>query len=179
MGQMGLGFGEESTESKTDAEARARIDHLVDELNRHNHLYHELDAAEIDDRSYDLMFRELEHLEDQHPELRRADSPTQRVGGERVDFLEKFPHRVPMLSLANAFETQDLYDFEERIRRLLGEMAPTVFRYVVEPKFDGLAMELVYEDGQLTGAGTRGDGTIGEIAQFFDLFRDLWDGFHE
>jgi len=162
MGQMGLEFGGESAESKTDAEVRARVDHLVDELNRHNQLYHVLDSAEIDDRSYDLLFRELEHLEAQHPSLRRSDSPTQRVGGEPVDGLDKFPHRVPMLSLSNAFEAQDLYDFEERLRRLLGEMAPTVFRYVVEPKFDGLAMELVYENGRLTGAGTRGDGTVGE-----------------
>jgi DNA ligase (NAD+) len=162
MGQMDLGFGTKASEASDPSTVRGRIDGLVDELNRHNHLYHVLDAAEIEDRDYDLLFRELEHLEEKHPEFRRPDSPTQRVGGAPVDGLEKFPHRVPMLSLANAFEAQHLIDFEKRIRKLLGESAPTVFRYVVEPKFDGLAMELVYEEGVLTGAGTRGDGQVGE-----------------
>jgi DNA ligase (NAD+) len=162
MGQMDLGFGTNATEASDSSVVKRRIDGLVDELNRHNHLYHVLDAAEIDDRDYDLLFHELEQLEEKHPDFRRPDSPTQRVGGAPVDGLEKFPHRVPMLSLANAFEAQDLIDFEKRIRKLLGESAPTVFQYVVEPKFDGLAMELVYEKGLLTGAGTRGDGQVGE-----------------
>jgi len=162
MGQMDLSFGKKAAEVSDPSLVRERIDGLVDDLNRHNHLYHVLDAAEIDDRDYDLLFRQLEELEEKHPEFRRPDSPTQRVGGAPVDGLEKFPHRVPMLSLANAFEAQDLIDFEKRIRKLLGETAPAVFRYVVEPKFDGLAMELVYEQGVLTGAGTRGDGKVGE-----------------
>ena len=162
MGQMDLGFGGTSTADDASSPARTRMDELVDELNRHNHLYHVLDAAEIDDRAYDLLFRELLEIEEANPEWLRGDSPSQRVGGVPVDGLEKFPHRVPMLSLSNAFESQDLRDFEDRIRRQLGDTAPETIRFVVEPKFDGLAMELVYENGQLTGAGTRGDGAVGE-----------------
>jgi DNA ligase (NAD+) len=162
MGQMDLGFGGSSDADEDVEAARVRMDELVDELNRHNHLYHVLDAAEIDDRAYDLLFNELLSLENKHPNWVRADSPSQRVGGAPVDGLEKFPHRVPMLSLSNAFEAQDLIDFEERVRRQLGPDAPETIRYVVEPKFDGLAMELVYEGGELTGAGTRGDGAVGE-----------------
>jgi len=162
MGQMGLGFGQDASQGTDSAAAKARIGVLVDQLNHHNHLYHVLDAAEMDDREYDLLFQELEQLEEKHPDFRRADSPTQRVGGAPVDGLEKFPHRVPMLSLANAFDDQDLVDFEKRIRKLLGDAAPEIFSFVVEPKFDGLAMELIYEDHMLTGAGTRGDGQVGE-----------------
>ena len=162
MGQMDLGFGGTSTADDASSPARTRMDELVDELNRHNHLYHVLDAAEIDDRAYDLLFKELLEIEEANPEWLRGDSPSQRVGGVPVDGLEKFPHRVPMLSLSNAFESQDLRDFEDRIRRQLGDTAPETIRFVVEPKSDGLAMELVYENGQLTGAGTRGDGAVGE-----------------
>ena len=147
MGQMDLQFGGKSPAECGDDPAQARMNELVDELNRHNHLYHVLDAAEIDDRTYDLLFRELLEIEQAHPEWLRSDSPTQRVGGDPVEALEKFPHRVPMLSLSNAFEPQDLVDFEERIRRQLGDVAPHTIRFVVEPKFDGLAMELVYEHG--------------------------------
>ena len=162
MGQMDLLFGGQNPAADEVEAARTRMNELVDELNRHNHLYHVLDAAEIDDRAYDLMFKELVEIETAHPTWLRADSPSQRVGGAPVDGLEKFPHRVPMLSLSNAFEAQDLVDFEERIRKQLGDLAPQTIRFVVEPKFDGLAMELVYENGRLTGAGTRGDGAVGE-----------------
>ena len=162
MAQMDLEFGGHSTDAQAQKLARARHDYLVDELNRHNHLYHVLDAAEIDDRAYDLLFRELLEIEAAHPEFVRADSPSQRVGGAPVEGLEKFAHRVPMLSLANAFEEQDLFDFEARLRRMMEGAAPEVLRYVVEPKFDGLAMELVYEEGRLVAAGTRGDGAVGE-----------------
>jgi len=162
MGQMDLSFGEKPAAEQPDRDAKSRMDRLVDELNHHNHLYHVLDAAELDDRSFDLMFHELEKLEAAHPELKRSDSPTTRVGGAPVDGLDKFQHRVPMLSLSNAFDESDLLDFEERLRRLLAGHAPDVFSYVVEPKFDGLAMELVYEGGALVAAGTRGDGSVGE-----------------
>ena len=141
MGQQDLGFGQMSLQPDDSSTFKERIDVLVDQLNHHNHLYHVLDAPEIDDRQYDLLFRELSQLEEKHPEFRRSDSPTQRVGGAPVDGLEKFPHRVPMLSLSNAFDEQDLIDFEKRIRKLLAEEAPDVFTFVVEPKFDGLAME--------------------------------------
>ncbi|MEQ1565345.1 MAG: NAD-dependent DNA ligase LigA [Myxococcota bacterium] len=142
--------------------AKARLDQLVPELVRHNRLYHELAAPEIDDRSYDLLYRELELLEERFPTLVRPDSPTRRVGGEAVSQLSPFQHRIPMLSLANAFSFGELQEFEARIRRMLGADAPERVAYMVEPKLDGLAVELVYEDGRLTGAGTRGDGQVGE-----------------
>ncbi len=145
-----------------EAAARARLDALVPEVNRHNELYHRHDAPEIDDRTYDLLYREIESIEARFPELARADSPTRRVGGEAVEGLAPFPHRVPMLSLANAFGADELREFDARCRRLLGGAAPEHLAYVVEPKLDGLACELVYEKGRLVGAGTRGDGQVGE-----------------
>ncbi len=161
-------------EAYGEQEAAARIDWLVRELNRHNHLYHVLSRPEIDDREYDLLYRELEVLEAAWPAHRRADSPTGRVGDQPVDGLEPFPHRVPMLSLANAFSSEEMRDFEESrdnrgalrggARFILerdGVWEPPL-AYIVEPKLDGLAMELVYEDGVFVGAGTRGDGQVGE-----------------
>ncbi|MEZ4240877.1 MAG: NAD-dependent DNA ligase LigA [Myxococcota bacterium] len=144
------------------AAAAARIAELVPELNHHGRLYHELDKPAIDDRTYDLMYRELELVESRFPELVRDDSPTRRVGGAPVEALEPFPHRVPMLSLSNAFTDTELREFEARVRRFLGDAAPERITYVVEPKLDGLAAEIVYEDGRLVGAGTRGDGQTGE-----------------
>jgi len=146
----------------TDDQAVHRLSWLVPELNRHNRLYHEHDAAEIDDRTYDLMYRELQRIEERFPSRVRDDSPTLRVGGAPVEGLAPFPHRTPMLSLANAFSADELRDFEARCRRFLGEAAPETLTYVVEGKLDGLACELVYEDGRLVGAGTRGDGRTGE-----------------
>jgi DNA ligase (NAD+) len=156
-------------------EARGRIEELVPELQHHARLYYEQDAPEIDDRSYDLLFLELSLLEERFPQLQRADSPTRRVGGAPVAGLEPFAHELPMLSLANAFEEQDLRDFESKrddrgslrggLRYLLdrvGVALPEQLAFVVEPKLDGLALELVYEGGRLVGAGTRGDGAVGE-----------------
>ena len=143
-------------------QAIARLAWLVPELNRHNRLYHERDSAEIDDRTYDLMYRELQRIEERFPSQVRDDSPTLRVGGAPVSGLQPFPHRTPMLSLSNAFSADELRDFEARCLRFLGEQAPEELAYVVEGKLDGLACELVYEDGLLTGAGTRGDGRTGE-----------------
>ncbi|MCK6505093.1 NAD-dependent DNA ligase LigA [Myxococcota bacterium] len=142
--------------------AVARIATLIDDLHHHNHLYHVLGSPEISDREYDLRFRELEALELRFPHLRRPDSPTSRVGGPAVESLPPFVHRVPMLSLANAFGADELRDFDARCRRFLGEDAPARIPYMVEPKLDGLAMELVYQDGRLHAAGTRGDGQVGE-----------------
>lgn len=141
--------------------AKARMDALVAELNRHNWLYHVRNAPEIDDRAYDLIYRELELLEARFPELVRSDSPTKRVGDQPVPELRPFRHRVPMLSLANSLAEPELREFDARVRRFLGwgdEPVP----YNVEPKLDGLACELVYEHGELVGAGTRGDGEVGE-----------------
>ena len=145
-----------------DATGRSRLSALASELIRHNRLYHELDAAEIDDRTYDLLYRELELLEARFPDAVPPDSPTRRVGGAPVSELEPFEHRVPMLSLANAFSAEELQEFDARIKRFLGDDAPEVIDYLLEPKLDGLAAELIYEDGVLVGAGTRGDGLVGE-----------------
>ncbi len=142
--------------------AAARVAELVPELNRHSVLYHQANAPEIDDRTYDLRYRELELLEDRFPDLAREDSPTRRVGAAPVSELRAFPHAEPMLSLQNAFSEAELREFETRCRRVLGDQAPEVLTYMVEPKLDGLAMELVYEQGRLQRAGTRGNGRVGE-----------------
>jgi DNA ligase (NAD+) len=156
-------------------QAEARVAWLVPELKRHNRLYHELAKPEIDDRAYDLLLLELRLLEERFPALRREDSPTRRVGGAPVEGLAPFPHELPMLSLANAFDAQDLRDFERKVDErgsLRGGLVHLLMRagvelperlaYVVEPKLDGLALELVYEQGRLVAAGTRGDGAVGE-----------------
>lgn len=142
--------------------AAARIASLVPELARHNRLYHVEAAPEITDREYDLLFLELTLLEERYPDLQRSESPTRTVGGAPVADLAPFPHEIPMLSLANAFGAEELLDFEARLRRFLAEAAPPVLSYVVEPKLDGLAMEVVYEGGRFVAAGTRGDGSVGE-----------------
>ncbi|MEN0067557.1 MAG: NAD-dependent DNA ligase LigA [Myxococcota bacterium] len=147
-----------------DDEGKQRLDALTDDLIRHGRLYHEEDAAEIDDRTYDLLYRELELLESRFPDQIRGDSPTRRVGGAAVSGLVPFPHAVPMLSLGNAFNDDELREFDARVRKLLStpESDVETVPYVVEPKLDGLAVELIYENGALVGAGTRGDGETGE-----------------
>lgn len=148
--------------------AAARVERLVPEIAHHDRLYHVEAAPVIDDRTYDLLFRELETLERRFPELVRPDSPTHRVGGPPVDGLVPFEHRVPLLSLGNVFELDGksgLDGFDDKLRTFLdkerGDL-PEALPYVIEPKLDGLAIELVYEDGLLVGAGTRGDGQVGE-----------------
>jgi DNA ligase (NAD+) len=153
----------------------ARMDELVTELNRHNRLYHEQNAPEITDYEYDALYRELEALEARRPDLVRTESPTRRVGAQPISELKPFVHEIPMLSLQNGYRRApepgeepteppyvDLTDFEDRVRRVLGDDAPPTLTYVVEPKLDGLAMELVYEDGKFVSGGTRGDGVVGE-----------------
>lgn len=150
--------------------AATHIAWLVSELNRHSELYHKRAAPEIDDTTYDLMYRELELLETRFPALTQADSPTLRVGEPPIAELLPFRHQVPMLSLGNAFSDDELRDFEARIYKSPAASllpAPDLFTpptvgYVVEPKLDGIAVELVYEGGVLVGAGTRGDGETGE-----------------
>jgi len=133
---------------------------LREELARHNHAYYVLDAPTIPDAEYDRLFRELQGLEEQHPELQTADSPTRRVGAPP---LKEFPprlHGMPMLSLNNAFSPAEVEAFDQRVRDGL-EMIAAV-DYAVEPKFDGLAISLTYENGIFTAGATRGDGTTGE-----------------
>lgn len=138
-----------------------RAHSLREQIEYHNHRYYTLDAPEISDAGYDALIRELQALEKEHPELVTADSPTQRVGGAALDKFEKVTHRQQMLSLANCFDDQELQDFDERVRKGLNTAAAGV-GYVCEPKMDGLAIELVYENGQFVQGSTRGDGVIGE-----------------
>ncbi|MBW1687037.1 MAG: NAD-dependent DNA ligase LigA, partial [Deltaproteobacteria bacterium] len=140
--------------------ARRRIDALVEQIERHNRLYHLEDQPEISDAAYDRLFRELLELEEAHPELRRADSPTQRVGAPPAEGFAEVPHRAPMLSLDNAMNADEMRAFDERVRRVLGEESPV--RYVGEPKLDGAGVELVYQQGVLAVGATRGDGLVGE-----------------
>ena len=136
---------------------RART--LRREIERHNHLYYVLDAPEIPDAEWDAMFVELGALEAAHPDLVTADSPTQRVGARPAEGFAEVVHRVPMLSLANAFTDEDVAGFDRRCREGLGAQA---VEYSCELKFDGLAVSLAYEDGMLACGATRGDGETGE-----------------
>ncbi|MDY7038407.1 MAG: NAD-dependent DNA ligase LigA, partial [Thermodesulfobacteriota bacterium] len=126
----------------------------------HNRRYYVLDDPEITDAEYDRLFQRLLALEKEYPHLITPDSPSQRVGAEPRDVFTRVPHSQPMLSLENAFNDKDIRDFHERLKRFLGE--DHQFTYVVEPKIDGLAVEMVYEGGRLTMASTRGDGYMGE-----------------
>jgi DNA ligase (NAD+) len=140
--------------------AAERARDLRAEIERHNHAYYVLDAPTIPDAEYDKLFRELQGLEQQYPELLTADSPTLRVGAAP---LREFPprvHGVPMLSLNNAFTTAEVEAFDQRVRDGLGNIAEV--DYAVEPKFDGLAISLTYENGIFASGATRGDGTTGE-----------------
>jgi len=139
------------------AELRALVAH-------HAHLYYVLDRPEVSDAAYDALLRELQALEDEHPELRTPDSPTQRVGGQPLEKFEQVRHLQPMLSLANARDVDELRVWDTRNRRLLEGrgLDGEPFRYVVEPKIDGLAISLTYRDGVFSVGATRGNGTVGE-----------------
>ena len=133
-------------------------------LEYHNHRYYVLDEPEIGDDEYDVLLDELRALEDENPELRTPDSPTQRVGGKPLEKFEQVAHLEPMLSLANARNEEELHAWVTRTdRRLKKEgVEDAQIQYVTEPKIDGLAISLVYEDGVLVRGATRGDGEIGE-----------------
>jgi DNA ligase (NAD+) len=139
------------------------VQHGLAELRRaiayHDHRYHVLDAPEITDAEYDALFRRLQELEKAHPELVTPDSPTQRVGAAPVTAFGTVRHGQQMLSLANVTTRDEMAEFDARVRRLLGRES---VEYVVEPKLDGLAVELVYEDGVFVVGSTRGDGIVGE-----------------
>ncbi len=137
-----------------------RATELRYQIHYHDYRYYVLDDPEISDAEYDRLFRELEQLEEQYPELVTADSPTQRVGGKPADKFETVEHRQPMLSLENAFSEGEAREFETRLQRFLRREEG--FEYVVEPKMDGVAVNLTYENGHLTIGATRGDGLRGE-----------------
>ncbi len=136
-----------------------RIAHLRAEIEKHNHQYYVLDDPLIFDAEFDAMFRELQTLEAQYPELATADSPTQRVGATPLKSFAEVVHRTPMLSLNNAFNDEEVQAFDARVREALGV---AVVEYAVEPKFDGLAITLSYRDGMFVQGATRGDGSMGE-----------------
>ena len=143
-------------------DVRGRIEGLREQVRYHNRRYHIEDAPEISDAEYDALYAELESMEAEHPELVTPDSPTQRVGGEPLEGFEEVRHTVPMLSLANARKTEDLREWDARVRRLLGPEEEERLRYVTELKIDGLAVSLRYENGQFVRGATRGNGIVGE-----------------
>jgi len=145
------------------AAVRKKVESLRDEIRYHNYRYHTLDDIEIPDSEYDRLMRELVKLEQQYPELVVADSPTQRVGAEPSSTLQSVRHRVPMLSLENVFSEQELYEFHTRVATKLefDDDAPDL-EYSAEPKLDGAAVSILYENGELVRAATRGDGSTGE-----------------
>jgi len=142
--------------SLTPGQRAAQLRQLLQE---HNYRYYVLDDPSVSDAEYDRLFRELEALEAEHPELRAPDSPTQRVGGAASSEFASVRHRVPMLSLNNCFSEEELRDFDRRVREGLGRQAVA---YAAEPKLDGLAISLIYEDGMFLRGATRGDGETGE-----------------
>jgi DNA ligase (NAD+) len=136
------------------------IERLRRDLERHNHRYYVLDDPEIPDFEYDRLWRRLEQLETEHPEFASPDSPTQRVGAPPLDAFPPYSHTIPMLSLRNAFDEEEVREFDGRVRRILEDDSPV--QYLVDMKLDGLAVEVTYEDGHLVSGGTRGDGASGE-----------------
>lgn len=141
------------------AQAKQRIDELRATIERHNRLYYIDARPEISDREYDRLLDELDQLEKQHPELQSSTSPTQRVGGAPLEHFESVRHAVPMMSLSNTYSKEELAEFDRRIRKLIPE---ETFSYILEPKIDGVAISLRYENGELVQALTRGDGTTGD-----------------
>ncbi len=148
-----------SNESNIPARTAQRAVELRKQLAHHNYQYYVLDNPEIPDIEYDRLFRELQQLEADHPELVTPDSPTQRVGGAPLKGFDEVRHAIPMLSLGNVFSEEELTDFDRRVREGLGLNDVT---YCAEPKLDGLAISIRYEEGVLVRAATRGDGTTGE-----------------
>jgi len=146
----------------TEAEARAELARLAAEIARHDALYYQSDAPEIADADYDALRQRNEAVEARFPHLKRTDSPTERVGAAPAEGFGKVRHRVPMLSLGNAFADEDVTEFEARVRRFLTLGADAPLAITAEPKIDGLSISIRYEKGRLLQAATRGDGAEGE-----------------
>jgi DNA ligase (NAD+) len=139
---------------------KKRVEKLREEIEYHNYRYYILDQPEVSDTQYDRLMRELEKLEEEYPDLRSPNSPTQRVGASPLEAFEIVRHTLPMLSLSNAFDENEAREFDKRVKKFLGSQENVV--YVAEPKLDGLAVELVYEKGSFIIGSTRGDGINGE-----------------
>lgn len=142
----------------TTDQAKLEIQRLTDEINKHNYLYYVEAAPVISDMQFDRLLQQLQELENQFPELRLPDSPTQRVGGQVTSVFQSVKHRYPMLSLGNTYSEQELIDFDSRVKKLVTEEV----EYVCELKFDGVSISLIYENGILDKAVTRGDGESGD-----------------
>ncbi len=141
------------------AEIKQQIELFRREIEKHNRLYYVEATPQISDLEYDLLLKQLEHLEQQHPEYDSPESPSHKVGGEPIEGFETVPHRLPMLSIDNCYDEAELLEFDTRVRKLLD--VETV-EYTVEYKIDGVALQLVYEQGRLIRAVTRGDGRQGD-----------------
>ena len=135
-----------------------RILQLRELIHSYNHEYYINSKSIISDYEFDLLLKELEKLENKHPELYDANSPTKRVGGDITKSFPSVMHQYPMLSLNNSYSKEDMVDFDERIRKIID----VPFSYICELKYDGVAISIIYENGQLSKAVTRGDGTKGE-----------------
>ena len=140
-------------------QVQEEISKLVSLLNKYSYDYYVEDNPQISDTEYDTLYKQLEKLEENHPEYILENSPTQRVGDRILDEFEKITHKVPMLSLSNTFSTEDLRDFDARISKLVPDHS---VEYICELKIDGLAISIKYENGRLASAATRGDGSVGE-----------------
>lgn len=149
-----------SVEHTDDSVLIAEVQQLHQQLNQANYQYYVLDDPQLPDVEYDRLFHRLKEIEENHPQLLTPDSPTQRVGAAPLSHFEQVTHEVPMLSLDNAFNAQDMRDFDRRVRERL-KQTQTIL-YACEPKLDGIAVSLLYENGLLVRASTRGDGTVGE-----------------
>jgi DNA ligase (NAD+) len=152
------------SKARTPSVAAARINELVCQLNEHAYRYYVLSQPSVSDAEYDELFRELQSLENEHPDMVRSDSPTQRVGGAPLSGFKTIQHRIPMLSLDNAMNESELVEFDDQVRRFLAKegLPLDAVEYTFEFKFDGVAVSLTYENGMLSQAATRGDGTTGE-----------------
>ncbi len=154
--------------------ALTRIKLLTEEINRLNYNYHVLDEALLPDHEFDALFRELQELEAEYPELVQPNSPTKKVGGALLDAFSEVEHEQPMLSLDNAFNDDELRRFYERVSKRLEEEGIDHFTLFAEPKLDGLAVSILYEEGRLVQAATRGDGVVGEeITENIKTIRSL------
>ena len=142
------------------SEAKKRIEKLRREIDHHRYLYHVLDKQEISDAALDSLKKELEDIEHQYPNLITPDSPTQRVGGEPLKKFKKVIHDYPMLSFKDAFSEKDMQDWVGRMNRYLNQEIN--YSFYCEPKIDGLAISLLYENGVFTRGATRGNGKVGE-----------------
>ena len=162
--------------SLDEKRAAKRIAELREEIREHDRRYYEEAAPAISDREYDRLYKELVDLEAQFPQLVSPDSPTQRVGGKPLQAFAQIAHRVPMLSLDNTYSEEEVSNFYKRITRLLPDEKIPV---VIEPKVDGVAVSLLYENGRLRHAATRGDGLAGDdITQNIKTIRSVPERLH-